>query len=53
MQLSKRLRSFSVFFSLFMKSASNFKYFVKKMTLVAYVFLNLQTVQGMVTQMFK
>ena len=41
------------FFSLFLKSPSNFKYFEKNITLRVYVFPKLQAVKDMVWQMFK
>ena len=52
MQLSKRQKLF-FFFATFLKSASNFKHFDQKMTIIAYVFPKLLTVKDMVRQMFK
>ena len=52
MQLSKKLKSFVVFFLLFLKSASNFKHLTKTMNLIAYAFWKFQTVKDMVRQMF-
>ena len=52
-QLSKNLTTYCLFFSPLLKSASNCKHFEKKMTLITYVFLKLQTVKDMVREMFK
>ena len=41
MQLSKKLNVSSVDFTAFLKSTFNFEYFEKKMSLIAYVFLQL------------
>ena len=53
MQLSKKLRTFCLFFRSSLKSASNFQDFEKKMTLIAYIFSKLQTVKDMVRRMFR
>ena len=42
MQLSQKSKKFSQFFSEFLKSRINLKYFEKKMTLIDFVFLNLR-----------
>ena len=42
MQLSQKSKNFSQFFSEFLKSRINLKYFEKKMTLIDFVFLNLR-----------
>ena len=52
MQLSKKLNTFCGFFSLFLKCASSFKHFEKKITLIAYLFLKLRTVKDLVRKMF-
>ena len=43
MQLSPKQKSFSQFLAAFLKSRLNFKYFQKKMTLVAFVLWKLRT----------
>ena len=43
--LSQKQKIFSKFFSVFFKSALNFKHFQKKMTLIASVFLKLPTLK--------
>ena len=43
MDLSQKQDFFSKFFCAFFESALNFEHFQKKMTLKAYVFLELQT----------
>ena len=43
MQLSEKQKTFSQFFSAFLKSSLNFKHFEKKMTLIAFVFWKLST----------
>ena len=43
MQLSKKENTFSEFFSLFLKSKSNFEHFEKRITLIAYVFSKVET----------
>ena len=43
MQLSEKQKTFSQFFSAFLKSSLNFKHFEKKMTLIAFVFWKLLT----------
>ena len=43
MHLSQKQKYFSQFFSAFFKSALNFEHFLKKVTLIAYVFRNLPT----------
>ena len=53
MQLSKKQNNFCLFLPLLLKSASNFKHFEKKMTLMAYVFSKLQTVKYIVRQTFR
>ena len=42
MQLSQKSKNFSQFFSEFLKSRINLKYFEKKITLIDFVFLNLR-----------
>ena len=49
MQLSKRQKVFGQF----LKFASNFVHFIKKMTVITYVFPKLQTVKDVVRQMSK
>ena len=53
MELSKKVKAFSEYFAQFLESLSNFNYFEKKITLVAYVFSKLQTVKCMIRQMSK
>ena len=54
MQLSQKQKTFSRFFSAFLKSSLNFKHFEKKrMTLIAEVFPKLRTPKNMVTSMSK
>ena len=53
MHLSQKQKIFSEFFSAFFKSASNFKHFHKKMTLIAYVFPKLTTTKNVFRQMSK
>ena len=43
MHLYQKQNNFSQFFSAFFESALNFEHFLKKMTLIAYVFRNLPT----------
>ena len=43
MQLSQKQKTFSGFFSAFLKSKLNFKHFEKKMTHIAFVFRKLRT----------
>ena len=43
MHLPQKQKIFSEFFSAFFKSALNFEYFQKKMTLIPYLFLKLLT----------
>ena len=43
MQLSQKLKNFYQSLSAFFKSRSNFEHFQKKMTLIANIFLKLQT----------
>ena len=45
MQLSKKQKTFSEFFSAFLKSRLNFQYFEKKMTLIPDVFLYWRTLK--------
>ena len=45
MHLSQKKNIFSEFFAPFFESALNFEYFQKKMTLIAYVFLELPTTE--------
>ena len=44
MQLSKKQKTFSEFFSAFLKSKSNVEHFEKKVTCIANVFLNLNLI---------
>ena len=53
MELSKKQKSFSEFFSASSVFRLNFEQFEKKMTLIAYVFGNLQTAKDVFTQMSK
>ena len=45
MHLFQKQNIFSEFFSAFLKSALNFEYFQKKMSLITYLFLKLPTTQ--------
>ena len=49
MQLSQKQKTFSQFFAAFLKSSINFKYFVKKMTLIDFVFPKLLTSENVET----
>ena len=54
MQVYRKQKTFSRFFSAFLKSSLNFKHFEKKrMTLIAEVFPKLRTTKNMVTSMYK
>ena len=53
MQLSGKQKTFSEFFSPFLKSSLNFELFQKRMTLIAEVFPKLRTSKHMVTSMSK
>ena len=53
MHLSQKQKIFPEFFSAFFKSALNFEHFVKKMTLIAYVFPKLTTTKNVLRQMSK
>ena len=54
MQLSRKQKTFSDFFSVFLESSWNFEHFAKKrMTLIADVFPKLRTPKNMVTSMSK
>ena len=56
MQLSRKQKTFSEFFSAFLKSSLNFEHFQKKkkkMTLIAQVFPKLRTPKNIVTSMSK
>ena len=46
MHLSQKKNIFSQFFSAFLKSALNFEYFQKKMSLIAYAFQKLPTTKN-------
>ena len=48
MQLSQKQKPFSEFFFAFSEFILNFEYFQKKMTLIADVYLNLQTSKNVV-----
>ena len=48
MQLSKNKKILSQFLALFLKSASNFEYFFKKMTFIAYLLPQLRTAKEVV-----
>ena len=48
MQLSKKQKLFSKFFSVFLKPRSNFEPFEKSVTLIAYVFPKLRTRKNVV-----
>ena len=47
MQLSKKQKTFSQFSFAFFKARSNFQHFEKKIALIAYILLKLQTVENM------
>ena len=51
MQLSKEQDVFYQFPSVFLKSRLNVEHFQKKMTLIAYVFLKLQTAKDVETSL--
>ena len=51
MHLSQKQKNFSEFFCDFFKCISNFKYFQKKMTPIAYVFPKLRTPKDVVRKM--
>ena len=53
MQLSRKQKSFSHFFSTFLKSSLNFEHFLKKLTLIADVFPKLRTQKNVVRSMHK
>ena len=53
MQLPKKQITFSQFFAVFLKFTLNFNFFVNKMTIIAYVFPELQTVKDVIRQMSK
>ena len=53
MHLSQKQKIFSEFFSAFFISALNFEHFLKKMTLIAYVFPKLTTTKNVLRQMSK
>ena len=53
MQLCQKRKTFSQFFSAFLKSRLNFEHFQTNMTLIAYIFRKLQTGKDVVRQMFK
>ena len=48
MRLSKKQKDFSQLFCAFFKSTLNFQHFLKKITLITYVFPKLQTREDMV-----
>ena len=48
MLLSKKHKTLSEFHALFLKSASSFEHFEKKVTLIAYVFPKLRTTKYVV-----
>ena len=48
MHLSEKLKTFSEFLDAFFKSASNFKHFAKKMTLMSYEFPKFKTPKDVV-----
>ena len=52
-ELSTKVKTFCLIFSLFLTSESNFKHFEKKMTLVDDIFPKLQTAKGMVRKISK
>ena len=45
MQLSRKKKTFSLFFAAFLKSSLNVEYFAKKMTFTAFVFPKLRTLK--------
>ena len=45
MQLSRKKKTFSLFFAAFLKSSLNVEYFEKKMTFTAFVFPKLRTLK--------
>ena len=51
--LSRKEKTFSEFFSVFLESALNSEHFKKKMTLIAYVFPKLPTTKNLLRQMSK
>ena len=51
--LSRKEKTFSEFFSVFLESALNSEHFQKKMTLIAYVFPKLPTTKNVLRQMSK
>ena len=51
--LTQKQKIFSQFFSEFFELALNFEHFLKKMTLIAYVFLKLPTTKNVLRQMSK
>ena len=53
MHLSQKRKIFSEFFAAFFESALNFEHFLKKMTLIAYVFPKLPTTKNVLRQMSK
>ena len=53
MHLSQKQNIFSQFFSAFFEYALNFKYFQRKMTLIANVFLKLPTTKCVIRSMSK
>ena len=53
MQLSRKEKTLSDFFSTFLKSSLNFEHFLKKLTLIADVFPKLRTQKNVVRSMHK
>ena len=53
MHLSQKQKIFSEFFSAFFESALNFEHFLKKMTLIAYVFPKLPNTKNVLREMSK
>ena len=53
MQISNKQKIFSLFYSRFLKSKTNFEHFEKKITLTPYLFPKLQTAKDLVRQMLK
>ena len=51
MELSQKQKTFSQFFSAFLKSRLNFEHFLKRMKLISYLFQKLQTANDVVRQM--
>ena len=49
LSLSKKEKDFSEFFAAYLKTKSNFEHFEKKMTLIGYVFLKLETEKDVVS----